>query len=291
MNYIVLDLEWNQPYSKQKKYSNGVAVMSEVIQLGAVKLDSKLNIIGKFEKKVRPLFYRKITRHVRDITGLTNAELKCGVDFYDVYEAFERFCGEEFMFITWGADDLPVLRNNMEAHGINTDGLPDCINLQIVFNVEVSHDGRQWSLEGAMERLEIEQKLTAHDALSDAVNTVKIAKVLCDRKSVSRYSENGFIEHGKLNSIEEGFKTVREALSSKELCSLKCPICSKRLKTDRWVCSRYKKYSLFNCKKHGMFKVSLSARRTDDGYAVLKSITLASPEAVENYTQAALQTV
>ena len=60
MNYIVLDLEWNQPYSKEKRYSNGVPVMSEVIQLGAVKLDSKLEVMGKFERNICPVFYKKI---------------------------------------------------------------------------------------------------------------------------------------------------------------------------------------------------------------------------------------
>ena len=43
MNYIVLDLEWNSAYhKKQGRFVN------EIIQIGAVKLDDKFNIIDTF---------------------------------------------------------------------------------------------------------------------------------------------------------------------------------------------------------------------------------------------------
>ena len=38
MNYIVLDMEWNQPYSKYKKHIGSMALRGEIIQIGAVKL-------------------------------------------------------------------------------------------------------------------------------------------------------------------------------------------------------------------------------------------------------------
>ena len=194
-----------------------------------------------------------------------------------------RFCGDDFKFITWGCDDIPVLKNNMEAHGIDLSSLPDNINLQVVFNVEVGHDGRQWSLERAMERLEIEQEFIAHDALCDAMNTVKIAKRLCGHKMADKYSANEFIEYGRSNRVQEGFSSMREALGNKKLCIVKCPVCGKRLKSSDWVCSRYKKYTVCECKRHGMFKFNLSVKRTDDGYAAIRSVALASPEAVQSY--------
>ena len=49
MNYIVLDLEFNQPYNfKTGKRSPLVAECPfEIIQIGAVKLDENFNITGK----------------------------------------------------------------------------------------------------------------------------------------------------------------------------------------------------------------------------------------------------
>ena len=45
MNYIVIDMEWNQPFSKEHiKIRNGVRLVGEIIQLGAVKMDENKNI-------------------------------------------------------------------------------------------------------------------------------------------------------------------------------------------------------------------------------------------------------
>ena len=46
MNYIVLDLEWNQSPSGKKNTVEDIPF--EIIQMGAVKLDEKYNIIGEF---------------------------------------------------------------------------------------------------------------------------------------------------------------------------------------------------------------------------------------------------
>ena len=53
MNYVVLDMEWNQPYPGEKLvYRNNLCLSSEIIQIGAVKLSEKcvfLSIIIKFQ--------------------------------------------------------------------------------------------------------------------------------------------------------------------------------------------------------------------------------------------------
>ena len=57
MNYIVLDLEWNQSY-RGKEYS--IEEMPfEIIQIGAVKLDEHKNITGRWERIIRPVEYVK----------------------------------------------------------------------------------------------------------------------------------------------------------------------------------------------------------------------------------------
>ena len=52
MQYIVLDLEWNQsPTGKKNTVSE---IPFEIIQIGAVKLDSNFNIIDEFNMNIRP---------------------------------------------------------------------------------------------------------------------------------------------------------------------------------------------------------------------------------------------
>ena len=43
MNYIIMDLEWNNTYCKKKK-----GFMNEIIEIGAVKLNSNLDIIDTY---------------------------------------------------------------------------------------------------------------------------------------------------------------------------------------------------------------------------------------------------
>ena len=52
MNYIVLDLEWNQSPSG-KIYSNK-SLPFEIIEIGAVKLNSCFKEIGRFSELIKP---------------------------------------------------------------------------------------------------------------------------------------------------------------------------------------------------------------------------------------------
>lgn len=281
MNYIVLDMEWNQPYSKSKKQSRGVELVGEIIQLGAVKLDSHFNKCDSFERNIAPSFYKKVNRHVSDITGITTENLSGCDPFPKVLCDFLEFCGNDYKFMTWGSDDMPMLKNNMKAHGLECLRLSDNINLQLIFNAQISHEGRQWSLSDAMEKLDIEQTLQSHDALSDALNTAKIAEKL----NVGRYTKSAFIENGVDTLVKEGYKTLRQLFSDKKLYALKCPICYKKLKKSDWVSGRYKKYTVSCCPTHGAFKVMLTAYRGDNGYTVSRKTVYASSEAVDSYNE------
>ena len=55
MDYIVLDLEWNQSEKGNKDFP------FEIVEIGAVKLDSNKNIIGSYRQLIKPQVYRKST--------------------------------------------------------------------------------------------------------------------------------------------------------------------------------------------------------------------------------------
>ena len=54
MNYIVLDLEWNQ--SEEKRKENKL-IPFEIIEMGAIKLDDNRNVIGEFSELIKPEIY------------------------------------------------------------------------------------------------------------------------------------------------------------------------------------------------------------------------------------------
>ena len=53
MNYIVLDLEWNQAANKKNRYAK--ILPFEIIEIGAVKLNDSFQIIDTFQEVIRPV--------------------------------------------------------------------------------------------------------------------------------------------------------------------------------------------------------------------------------------------
>ena len=286
MNYIVMDMEWNQPFSKVKKQVGGTLLKGEIIQLGAVKLNSSFEILDTFKTNIKPVFYTKINKHVKTITGLTSQQLRGKPKFCEAFCAFTEFCGESFELITWGCDDIPMLRDNMEANGLDAEVLPRCYNLQVIFNNQISHENRQWSLEDAMEKLEIPQELEAHDALDDAVNTVKIAQKLDMEKGIEKYScsDSGIACSTVLTLKADGFKSVSSAFKAPGMLTSECPFCKKPL-DGGWIVKRNTRIKVAACSEHGTFKFRTAVFRKGDSYGIKKKVSFASDDMVKSYRE------
>ena len=101
MNYIVFDLEWNQS-AAGKRYSNK-KIPFEIIEFGAIKLNSEFQEIGRFNELVKPKVYKNINRITKSLVHLNMEELKDARDFKDVMTSFLEFCGNRYIFCTWGS--------------------------------------------------------------------------------------------------------------------------------------------------------------------------------------------
>ena len=220
MNYIVLDMEWNQPPHPKRMVRKPVVLVGEVIQIGAAKVDESLEVVDTFKAMVAPQFYTKMHKHVTRVTGLTNEDIAAGLPFPDVFEDFAKWCGEDCVILTWGPDDIPMLRTNMMLYGIDC-ALPPCYDLQVIYDGQITHENRQHSLTAVMEALH-EPALDAHDALNDAINTARVCKHLDMKKGLAEYpipSRNGHERKGR------AFANKEEAI--RELRDLCCPLCGK----------------------------------------------------------------
>ena len=56
-SYIVLDLEWNQPMPGQETITQPFRFDSEIIEIGALKLNNRFEEVSEFKSLVRPGFY------------------------------------------------------------------------------------------------------------------------------------------------------------------------------------------------------------------------------------------
>ena len=60
MQYIVLDLEWNQALSGKPYKRDDLTLAGEIIQIGAVKLGEDLSITDSLRIVVAPKYYKKM---------------------------------------------------------------------------------------------------------------------------------------------------------------------------------------------------------------------------------------
>ena len=175
MNYIIFDLEFNQGFDRvnNKTVSNAKCPF-EIIQNGAIKLDSNLNILDTFSSYIKSEIYKDIHPFVKKMTGITNSDLKNAPSFKDVYKDFLQFIGSKnAIFGTWGTNDLKELHRNILFYNIPLDNLPTMyINIQqhasSFFNNPV---GKCIGLQNAISTLELEQDKKYHNALNDAYYT------------------------------------------------------------------------------------------------------------------------
>lgn len=57
MNYVILDMEWNQPSPKKKILQIPIKLYGEIVQIAAVKIDENLQQLDTFNEIVKPIHY------------------------------------------------------------------------------------------------------------------------------------------------------------------------------------------------------------------------------------------
>ena len=302
MDYIVLDMEWNQPWpgspSAQKVLP--VQIRGEIIQIGAVRVTADQQVKDEFQVLIRPKYYRHLNRRVSKLTGIKEARLKEeGIPFKEAIRRFTDWCGEDIIFLTWGFDDIAILRENLQLFGMQTDWTDRWYNAQMIFNAQTDGSNAQKALKTAMEIFEIEATRPAHDALGDAYHTA----LICARLDLAR----GIMEYGQaLKNHENGFHGAQlpgciarkvfydyadkhaalEAMSGAENI---CPLCKKKMTGTRWFAQPGHRYmDLANCPEHGKFLIRVRLSEQPDGLIRVSRLTYENTsEAAEAYARRA----
>ena len=294
MYYITLDLEWNQAYAQkalavQRQLS--ARLRGEVIQIGAVKLDKNLNVCGSYQVIVKPRYFKKLHRHVSTLTGITQEQMDVGTPLTDAAERFKTWCGSDFVFLTWGPDDIPMLKENFHVNTIPSEWLENTYDLQKIFNIQTDGSTKQRSLEYAMEYFEIPQTLPAHDALNDAYFTALVAQKLDVAAGIKSYNEQKgeYLESsviGDADAGDDGYVTIGELLEDEIVASPKCPICKRPLKRmDKTLHTKGQRYTLhFACEKDGdMLMVLKLHRNFNDTWRAKRTVEEASEEQLAEF--------
>lgn len=187
MQYVILDLEWNGAYSKRKK-----KYINEIIEFGAVKVDSTLQTIDTFSMLVKPQIGKKISGKVRELTHISNEELHNSRNtFLHVKRKFKKF-SEGCVILTWGITDISTLmeNNNYYLQTKKLDFLDVYMNLQSYceYCLKKTNPGKQMGLSTAAELLNIDfGDDDLHRALEDSQLSYRCFEKLYNEEIIPQF--------------------------------------------------------------------------------------------------------
>lgn len=278
MNYIVLDLEWNQgtPDNTIKR------MPFEIVEIGAVKVNSKYEIIDTFQVLIKPRAYPELNYSVHKVIPLEMEEIRQkGVSFAQAVKEFFHWCGEEeYRFCTWGSMDLTELQRNLKHFKVEVPLKTPIYyyDIQKCYGLEYPAEKGMSALEDAVTKLGIEKSEQFHRAADDARYTAEVLKQLDKRimkfnysvdyyKNPKNKSEELYLKYpSSLQYVSREFVSKEKLMQDREVRSTRCYVCGKGAKRKiRWfsVNSRIHYCQAF-CADHGYMTGKIRIKKTDD---------------------------
>ena len=89
MQYIILDMEWNQawPGSSAARQPLPSPMRGEIVQIGAVRMSEAQEVGDEFQVLIRPKYFKKMNSKVAKLTGIRDSVLReRGVPFAEAIE-------------------------------------------------------------------------------------------------------------------------------------------------------------------------------------------------------------
>lgn len=294
MNFVVFDLEWNQcPDGKEKENPR---IPFEIIEIGAVKLNSDREIIDSYQGYIKPQVYRWLHSRTKELLHMEYKDLRNGGrPFKEVLQEFFQWCGSECSFCTWGNQDLIELQRNMKFYGV-LHWLPGPVffyDIQKLFSICMEDRRSRKSLEYAIDFLSLKKDMEFHRALADARYAAEVLQMLEFPVVMEYFSIDTFqnprskkeeihISYSQYEKyVSREFQDKDRMLKDRETSSVRCPKCHKMArKKIRWFAGNSKSYySLSSCQEHGLLKGKIRVKKTDhDTYYAIKTLQLVDGE-------------
>lgn len=277
MNYIVLDLEWNQ--SAYGHSRENPRIPFEIIEIGAVKLDSNYNIIEEFSSIIKPRIYKKLQANIRSLLNYDEETLRKGRPFELVFKDFINWCGKDYIFCTWGSLDLWHLQVNMEYYYQKKFSNPlKFYNIQQIYADIIDSNNIIVKLETAVTNLDIPKDYNFHSAVNDAKYTALVLQKIKPKDIEDRYSidfyNNPKSKNDEITSIHRNYteyismeyNNKIDALDDKDINVLTCSKCNRKTsKRIKWFSISNNSYiCVGKCWCHGLMYGKIKIKHTKD---------------------------
>lgn len=183
-NKIVLDLEFTPIQDADLQLVAG----SEVLEIGAVKLDADNKKLDEFQTYVKPQ-YSTISAYVTRITGIDAVTVANAPEYAVAMKRFTKWIDPQkpCRFYTWSSADRHVLLReaDLKEYPLHDLFYSYWMDLQRIHQ-RLYGFSRPMNLTSALGSMQIDFKGTEHGALADARNTAKLLRELSNVGEVRR---------------------------------------------------------------------------------------------------------
>lgn len=290
MNYIVMDLEWNNAYLKSAH-----SFVNEIIEVGAVKLDGNLQTVATFSKFICPVASKKIRSKIKELTHIENDDLKDADSFKTVMREFAEWCGDDFLLLTWGDTDIRTLLTNFKFFGKVKDisFITRYADLQKYCQCFINMENvQQAGLSYAAECLKINpDDFPHHRALDDSLLSAECLKRTFVEEKLSKYikvCDSLFFERMAFKPYY--ISDRNNPLVDPNVFNSFCDICGGNVKTvKKWKYLNHSFRAVFYCEHcDRLFRVNVRIKNMFDRVDVRRntSVIIKTPPEEEFSNQA-----
>lgn len=280
MDFVILDLEWNPSYSKKLK-----GFINEIIEFGAVKINSSMEMVDTFSTLVRPQIGKKLSTKISTLTNITNDDVIEGCTYTHALSQFKKFLGDSTL-MTWSITDIYVLMENSKYYLQNdklffikqyADLQSYCEDIIIKKGIDSTEKsaGKQMGLMTAAELLNINlENISLHRALDDSILSFECFKQLYSYPLLIPYIkafDNDF--YRKLTFKNTVLCDLNNPLIDKSEMYFTCTCGFRAKRKQKWKYSSKSFTAPFKCKNCGnKFMGRIQFKLKYDGVHIIKKI-------------------
>ena len=253
---------------------------------------------GNFHRIIRPEVYNWINDNIHEVIHMDYKDLLDGVPFPQAAGEFLEWCGTDYIFCTWGNQDLTEFQRNLKYYDMLCllPGPVRYYDVQKLFSWFHEQKKLRRSLEYAVETLGIPKDKCFHRAEEDAEYTAQIFRRLDEEEILPYFSVDVYQNPKKRKDeiyisypvydkyISREFDDKEKIMKDREVASTRCPRCHLPAKRKiRWFVNNSKSYeSVSMCQEHGFVKGKIRLRKTDEGrYYAVKTLKNVGEEKAE----------
>lgn len=183
MQHIFLDFEMN-PIPRENTEARAV-VLSEIIQIGAVRLNEDYQLVDRFSLNVRPEL-NVVQQNITALTGITQADVANAPLLADALKRFAQWIGEGPVRIySWSNTDRKQVFRECTLKGIDPPKpFRRWMDFQRIYTRLLGLSRRSpLSLKNALGSTDADFEGSQHSAVADAENSASLLTLVKDKEA------------------------------------------------------------------------------------------------------------